>query len=198
MSDEAVLDAIAELRKGSRTSISLVLLGVIFLGATVLYSATRLRPLEEQIQAKKDEIVQLEARRAELARIVAAAEGVARPAAPSVTPQVGWVYLGRVSSDGSWAPQSDRVKSSTVPSGVARNGLLEVQQNTSLVDELDLDSKETPSSASAGSTITPSLFIRPGTRLKIVDVKQQGSIGDGKLLWAKVQVPSDALLQIGQ
>jgi hypothetical protein len=197
MKNDEVLSSIAELRRGSRLSLVMVVLGVVFLLLTVIYSATQLRPLQQEVQAKRDEIAQLEARKAELSRFVSAAESAARPLASSSAPTTGWVYLGRVSNSGAWAPQSDRVQSSATPESVAKGNRIATIQNSSLVSDLDANADD-GSIASGTTSSTVKVFIRPKTSLEVLEVRNQGSIGGGKLLWAKVQVQSDSLLQVGQ
>lgn len=56
---EQIDQIFSELRRSSRVSIALVLLGVMFLAGSVLYSVTRLRPLERQVNEKQAEIAKL-------------------------------------------------------------------------------------------------------------------------------------------
>lgn len=196
MENSEILDSIAELKKGSRLSLGMLVLGVCFLTGTVYYSATRLRPLEEEIQAKREEIAQLEARKAELLHFAAAAENAARPAAPSTQESEGWIYLGRVSSSGAWAPQSDRVASQENPSLVGTGSRITTKEQASLVGSLDTP----PDNASSANDIDSKTqyFVRPGTELKVLEVRDLPSVGSGKLLWAKVSVKSDYLLKLAQ
>jgi hypothetical protein len=50
------LDSVRKLSKSSRSSIVLMLIGFFVIGASLIYSVTRLRPLEQQIAQKQGEI----------------------------------------------------------------------------------------------------------------------------------------------
>lgn len=56
MTEEQLLDSLGSLQRQSRTSLFLVLLGTAFLLGSVYYSASRLRPLEEQVASRKTEL----------------------------------------------------------------------------------------------------------------------------------------------
>ena len=56
--------ALGQLTRHSRSSLYLVLVGILFLLGSVYYSATRLRPLEEEINKKRDALEQLSAEEA--------------------------------------------------------------------------------------------------------------------------------------
>jgi hypothetical protein len=180
--------SIAELQRTSKTSLGMVILGVVFLGSTVIYSVTRVQPLRE-------EVAQLEAKRTELARLAAAAEHAARPAAPSQQLVEGWIYLGRVSADGEWAPQSDRVESAKDPSLLIAGMQVSARQDVSLVD--DISAEPNDQHVSTQSTSATALFLKPATAVKVLDIRKQDSVGNGKLVWARIKVSSDALLQVG-
>lgn len=194
MPTDDIQQAISELKKNSELSLSMILVGVVFLAGTVYYSATRLAPLEQEVQAKREEIAQLEARRTELTRLASAAEGAARPAVSSQPETEGWIYLGRV-SDGNWAPQSDRVESAKMPADVVAGSTVKTRQNVSLVGDIDSPTVEGPLANQAESKTK--YFVKPGTDVKVLALRQQDTIGGGKLLWAKAQVSSADLLQIG-
>lgn len=59
MKEELLLDSLTSLQRQSRTSLFLVLLGTAFLVWSVYYSASRLRPLEEQVATKKADLAQI-------------------------------------------------------------------------------------------------------------------------------------------
>lgn len=187
--------SISELKRTSQLSLGMIVVGALFLAGTVYYSATRLGPLEQDIRAKREEIAQLEAKKSELVRLAAAAENSARPATPSKQETVGWVYLGRVSG-GTWAPKSNRVESSATPDAVTAGSNIKTQQNTSLVDNIDAPLVE--SSSARQSDSATNFFVKPNTALKILATREQDTIGGGKLLWAKVRVGSENLLQLGR
>jgi len=67
MNEKQIEEVFQELKRSSRVSISLVLVGVVFLLGSVYYSATRLRPLEDEIKKKHQEITILQ-RQEELQR----------------------------------------------------------------------------------------------------------------------------------
>jgi hypothetical protein len=187
--------SLKELARSSRISVGLIIFGVVFLAATVYYSATRLGPLEMDIKTKREQIAQLEAKRAELALLAAAADNPGRPAQLSMQESTGWVYLGRVSSTGDWAPQSDRVKSTDNPKLVTPGSSITTLQNVSLVDNIETQNDDKPSGGQ--SQQKPNFFIRPDTELRVSAVREQPSIGGGKIIWAQVQLSSESLVQIG-
>jgi cell division protein FtsB len=188
--------SIAELRKGSTLSLGMIVMGVVFLAGSVYYSATRLGPLEQDIQAKREEIAQLEAKRAELARLATAADNATRPAPSSKAQLEGWAYIGRVSESGNWAPQSDRVDSSKTPSEISTGSIVTVRSNASLVE--NIDSLASTDQAPIATPSPPDYFIRPGTQLKVLALQAQDSRVGGKYLWVKVRVRSEDLLIVGQ
>ena len=57
---EKSLSTISELKTSSRSSLAMVLVGVLMLVGSSLYSFTRLKPLEEKIQAKRVELANAE------------------------------------------------------------------------------------------------------------------------------------------
>lgn len=56
---EEIFEVFKELKHSSRVSITLIAVGILFLLGSVFYSATRLRPLEDEIKTKLQEIVML-------------------------------------------------------------------------------------------------------------------------------------------
>jgi hypothetical protein len=60
MNENQIEEVFKELKRSSRVSITLVLVGVVFLLGSVYYSATRLRPLEDEIKKKRQEIISLQ------------------------------------------------------------------------------------------------------------------------------------------
>ena len=72
MSDylEDVENTLAALTKSSRQSLTIILISALMLLGSVVYSATRLAPLERDIQSNKDEITALEATKRQLAESV--------------------------------------------------------------------------------------------------------------------------------
>jgi cell division protein FtsB len=66
MKDSEIETSFDELRKRSRVSLSLVLLGALLLVGSIYYSATRLKPLEEEVAQKQyavDSLAKEESRR---------------------------------------------------------------------------------------------------------------------------------------
>lgn len=169
------------LKKGSMLSVALTVLGISFLVGAVVYNATRVTPLKEQV-------AQLDAQSKELGRIVVAADVAAVQAPAIAAGMTGWVYLGRLNAEGAWAPRSERVKSAENPTDVTVGAIIETLKNSSLIDDIEVS----PSQASASASVDQSnrMFIKPGTQLKVLALKNQKSINDGSLIWAKVQVAS--------
>jgi outer membrane murein-binding lipoprotein Lpp len=191
MENEDILASIAELKKGSRLSLGMILLGALFLAGSVYYSATRLAPLEQSVRELSEEIAQLEARKTELLRFAAATDRAAKPVLPSDQESDGWVYLGRVSSSGNWAPKSDRVESPKNLDAIIQGSTITTKQNTSLVDNIDIETSKQPDTSIE-------TFIKPGTKLEVLAIREQDSIGNGKLIWVKVHLTSESLLQVGR
>lgn len=195
MQDKDILESINELQKGSRLSLGMVFLGIAFLAGSIWFSASTLRPLQQQVGDLKGSIAQLEAKKAELTGFAAAVDASAKPANISSPESHGWVYIGRVSSAGAWAPKSDRIATSAQPAGLTSGATVTTESNAALVDDINTSANDVKPSTGKSST---RLFIRPGTDLVVADVKQQDTIGGGKLLWIKTKVASSALLALDQ
>lgn len=126
---------------------------------------------------------QLKEAQAQKAREVAK---VAKPAAGS-TPLVAWVYVGRLNSSGRWAPVSDDVIPD--PRG-GKPQTVALKANTMLLATLADTGDQAPSG--------PLQMVRNDTQLPVIEVRQEDSIGGGKLVWAKVSVPADNVLEVAR
>ena len=71
---EDVERTLAQLTRSSRVSVTMIILSAVLLLGSVVYSATRLAPLEREVAAKRDEIAALEATKRLREREVAEAE----------------------------------------------------------------------------------------------------------------------------
>lgn len=195
MQNDDLLDSISELKKGSRLSLLMVGAGVLFLSLSIYYSASRLMPLERQVATLQEEIAQHEARLGELKRLVAAVDQAARPASALQDAMEGWVYVGRLSSQGAWAPRSERMAAPDDPAGLVVGASVKTLHNTSLVGRIESDAGS--GSADQPGSAAPKIFIKPDTRLEVLDLQRQDSVGGGKQLWVKVKVAPAALLELG-
>jgi hypothetical protein len=103
MKEKPIEDLMEELSVSSRFSLGLILVGVAFLVATIIYSATRLRPLEEEVSAKTQESInlqnqienlqhQIDAKKAELQRVTEAVTRAAYPLPNTADNVEGWLY----------------------------------------------------------------------------------------------------------
>lgn len=179
------LTSIEELKNGSRLSLILIVIGALFLGGTVYYSAARLAPLEGQIEAKKKELLILNA----------TVNNNINPISHPIDKIDGWVYLGRVSTSGEWVPLSYGVELATNPVDVIIGSHITIRENTSLVDN-PVDSSTATGDLKSNKNKNK-YFIKPGTKLQILELTSQKSIGDAKFLWAKVSTSSEFMLQVG-
>lgn len=185
MNDQEIRDSLSKLHRASRTSLGMILLGVFFLVGSIYYSATRLRPLEDEIktlEAKRDEL------RLNIDRLVA----VARPMKNARDSVTAWIYMGRASDAGKWAPLADGVE--PVPNlGVTKDfHAIKILKNKSFVE--NLESKVNLLDKTAINE--PVVLVRSGTTLQISEIKTEPSIGGAELVWAKVTIPPEALLEI--
>ena len=60
---EDVERTLAQLTRSSRVSVTMIIVSAVLLVGSVVYSATRLAPLEKEVAAKRDDIAELEATR---------------------------------------------------------------------------------------------------------------------------------------
>lgn len=197
-----IIESISKIQKTSATSTILITLALALFGGSIYYSITRLSPLETEINKKRTEIAELEAKRAvlesritEIAPIAAAAEESAKPVSSSPEIQTGWIYLGRESSSGKWAPQSDRIKYDDSPPNIKNGTKFTTAANVALVD--DIDTETNPSSENGTSPGTKSRqFIIPSVNLTATDIRKLPSVGDGKLIWVRVSISTKFISQI--
>jgi hypothetical protein len=192
MTNDDISVLLTSLTKGSRLSVGLTVVGLFFLVTAVVYSATRVSPLEVQASKLKEQVAQLDAKTAELDRLVVTADIASVPAPVTQGDVTGWVYLGRVSAAGAWAPRSDRVKSAEKPSDVTVGAEIQTLKNSSLVNDIDSDTSRSNSPTTADQSNR--MFIKPGIQLKILALRNQKSINDGALVWAKVQTTSSVFV----
>jgi len=118
-------------------------------------------------------------------KVAATVRTVAQTPSSDSRPVAGWVYLGRLSSSGEWAPQSDKL----TLDNQKKPAKLTPQKDIVLVDK-------DPSTQTAAGTANPSevlRMLRAGTSpLQIQSIQTTESIGNGKLQWARVSVlPTD-------
>jgi hypothetical protein len=178
---------VRELKTSSRISLSLVVLGIVFLLGTVLYSATRLAPLEEQVSRLQGEI---ESKQAELRRISDAVARAAQPLSSAVSNSniEGWLYVGRLGSNGTWAPLSEGVV--PVPDENKTDFTTVItRKNAPIV--ANAENSEMPRAGNAAGPSTASgqvQFVKPETRLAVIRTWKEKSIGGGYFVWAKVSV----------
>lgn len=201
MTEKPIEDLVRELSVSSRVSLGLILTGVVVLAATVIYSATRLRPLEEEISAKAQEAVnlqhQIEAKQAELQRVSEAVSRVAQPLPNTAKNIEGWLYVGRIGSDGTWAPLSEGVQPAPSGQQTVFNALT-VAKESPIVDSTDGDTPKTGGPTSSQSSAGPVQFVKSGTQLNVLKIWKEKSIGDGSLIWAKVNVAPQNVLDVGR
>lgn len=109
----------------------------------------------------------------------------AQSPADAVAPVEAWFYLGRQNETGAWAPATRalRLDSAKDPTRVT------VLRDAVLVDNIN------PDPATAAGDPEASAWTRvvrrgPGT-IPLLELARQDSIGNGKLVWAKVRVPGE-------
>lgn len=199
---EDLIESISNIQKTSVASIILIILGLALFTGSIYYSTTRLAPLEAEIGTRRTEIADLEAKRAalesritEIAPIAAAAEESAKPVAASTKIQTGWIYLGRESSSGKWAPQSDRIEYNDSPLNIKNGTKITTAANVALVEDIDTETNPSISNG-VGSSAKSRQFIVPSVDLTATEIRRLPSVGDGKLIWAKVSISAESISQI--
>ncbi|MFM9970209.1 MAG: hypothetical protein ACKVQK_17605 [Burkholderiales bacterium] len=105
---------------------------------------------------------------------------------PAATAEVeAWFYLGRQNESGAWAPVSAslRMDAPRAPKQVT------VLRDAVLVDNINPD----PAGAAGDPAMSAwTRVVRAGrTPIPLLEVVRQDSIGQGKLVWAKVRVPGE-------
>lgn len=197
-STKDTLTSIEELKNGSRLSLILIVVGALFLGGTVYYSAARLAPLEKKEKLLHEKATQLqgqiEDKEKKLLILNASVNNNIKPISHPIDKIDGWVYLGRVSTSGEWVPLSHGVESATNPAKVIIGSHITIRENTSLAGN-PVDSSTATGDLKSNKN---KYFIKPGTKLEILDlISEKSSIGDAKFLWAKVSTSSEFMLQVG-
>lgn len=124
------------------------------------------------------------------AKLAAAVRTAAQPSATTASTASGWIYLGRRSSDGDWAPQSDKLTLDNPKSPktlAAVTDIVIVDRDPSL-----------PSAEAAGPKEVVRMLRAGSGAIKILRAQETPSVGSGKLVWARVDVPPAAIVEIGQ
>jgi uncharacterized small protein (DUF1192 family) len=166
-----------------------VAVAVLAVGATA-FSLYELGPLTQRQAELKADIESLQAKRAELQRDNATLAGAAKPADNSSGSKItAWLYLGRA-ADGHWAPASDSVAPAPNPELVQGFSAVVARRNATLVGTIE-DEPISPKSSSG-----PVQLVKSGTELNVEELKTQPSIGGASLVWAKVSVPPDKVLEL--
>jgi hypothetical protein len=168
-----------------------IIVGIVAVAITV-FSLFQLAPLIEKQAELKADIEALEAKRTELQRDNNLLSRAAKPAEKSSQQEVeAWLYVGRASS-GAWAPRADGVVPVPTPTATQDFGKVSTTKNVTLVGQI-----ESALSSISASEETVQL-VKAGTELNVLELKTQPSIGGAALVWAKVRVPADKVLEISK
>jgi hypothetical protein len=173
----------------------MVLTGAVFLAGSLYYAATRLSPLEDEIAMKRQEIAALEAKKRELQRLTETVTQLAKPISATGQTINGWLFVGRVGSAGKWAPPSEGVIPAPNSTQTTDFNSVSVMKDAPIASTIE--EKKVETNAAKSLQKEPVQFVRAGTYLSVVEVARQPSIGGGQLVWAKVSVPPDRVLQVG-
>lgn len=105
---------------------------------------------------------------------------------------IAWIYLGRRSSAGEWAPLSEKISlnNKQTPTEV------KVVKDAVLVDRDPQLPTETGGSGTSAQAETIRLLRAGGDPLKILSFAESSSIGNGKLQWARVEVEPRDLYEV--
>jgi hypothetical protein len=193
MTETQIERTLAELKRSSRTSIVMVLIGAAFLIGSLYYSATKLRPLQADIEKKKKEIAVLEAKKIELQRVNDMVTQRAKPVAADRAMVKGWLYIGRIGKDGKWAPASEGVAPTPDPLQTSDFKRVTIKKSASIVGRIE---PKTDIAAFTPLEKGPALFVKAGTQLNVTEIRRETSIGDGWTIWAKVEAPSHYVLAV--
>lgn len=201
MTEKSIEDLVGEIYVSSRFSLGLVALGVGFLAATVIYSAMRLSPLELEVSIKNQQAIdlahQIEAKQAELQQVTEAVTRIAQPLSGAATNVEGWLYVGRINSSDKWAPLSQGVR--PAPDGQQTSfNCLTVVKDAPIVEGDNADLPKTANSNLPQSSFKSILFVKSGTQLNVIKTWKDKSVGGGVLVWAKVNVAPQFILDIGR
>lgn len=168
-----------------------VLVAIFAVGITVL-SLFQLTPLTEKQAELKADIEALEAKRAELQRDNTLLMTAAKPPEKfSMNKVEAWLYVGRA-NNGHWAPPSDGVTPLPIPAVTKDFRTVSITKNVTLVGQIESTSPETKSNSSG----EPVQLVIADTELPVLELKTQPSIGGASLVWAKVSVPANKILEI--
>jgi hypothetical protein len=112
---------------------------------------------------------------------------VVRTASQSVKPEVGpifgWLFLGRRSATGDWAPSSEKIQMTTPhePKTVT------IKKDTVLVERDP--ARESPDGSKRSDSQQLFRLVRAGGKpLNVISLSEAESIGNAKLVWARVEV----------
>jgi len=124
-------------------------------------------------------------------KFVSAIKSASRPPAHDAKSVGGWVYLGRRSSSGAWAPVSDKIK---LPSLTEHEFAL---TKDAVRVEKDPAAPSQSESVRADENSQTIRLIRAGdSPLKILSTQESPSIGGAKLIWARVDVAPSELYEV--
>ena len=166
-----------------------VAVAVVAVGVTA-FSLYQLGPLTQRQAELKADIESLQAKRTELQRDNDTLGRGAKPAdMPSGGKITAWLYIGRA-SDGHWAPASDGVVPFPDSALVKDFSAVITTKNATLVGTIE---DETPSPK---SSTEPVQLVKSGTELPVVELKTQPSVAGASLVWVKVSVPADKVLEL--
>lgn len=160
--------------------------------AVTAFSFYQLVPLTEKLTKLKAEISALEAKRNELQRNNDAITKTAKPIENPSGNVAAWLYVGRISSGDQWAPPSEGVAPFPDASVVRNIKNVSVKKNSRFVENIESSSESTTSQPSEA----PVQLVRAGTELPVLDLKTQPSVGGGSLVWVKVNIPANTILEI--
>lgn len=201
MTEKPIEDLVRELSVSSRVSLGLIVVGMAFLAATVIYSAMRLRPLEAEVSAKAQEAInlqhQIEAKQTELQRVTEAVARVAQPLPNNATNVEGWLYVGRIGSNDKWAPLSEGIRPAPDGQQTVFNALTVVKESP-IIDGTSADTPKTGEPTTSQPATGPIQFVKSGTQLNVLKTWQEKSIGGGAFIWAKVNIPPQYVLDVGR
>lgn len=125
-------------------------------------------------------------------KVVAAIKSASRSPEPDAKPITGWVYVGRRSSSGVWAPLSDKI-SLREPESLRE---LKIERDVVLVDKDPAAPSHSEDVAAAASPETIRLIRAGSGKLKILALQESPSIGSAKLEWARVEVDPSELYEV--
>lgn len=103
-----------------------------------------------------------------------------------------WIYLGRRSTTGEWAPMSDKI---TLNNNVSASEV-KVTKDVVLVDSDPSLPQQAAGNSANDQASTIRLLRAGGDSLKILSVTESPSIGNGKLQWARVEVQPRDLYEV--